>query len=397
MRRLTPRRLKAFVRQRLKLATYLKAPGDRRPRAQIPAQVLLWSQLVCLVLREFSYHGMEALVCSPARSALGVGCRFGDDTLSYFTERLDPAPTRQALAQVLRQSKRNKAFDQTWWIGLALDGTGACRCSQAGCELCHPIRDKQQRVTGHNHHFSLISVVGAGLSLLFDVEPYGPQDSEYAASQRLLERAVGHLGPRFADYVVADGLYATAPFLHRAGELGLHVLARLKSNLPDLWAQAQWRFAGRRPTQTFRSGPDRVEIWDAEDFDPWDTLRWTTVRVLRYRQHKSDGTVCEAYWLTDFSKKQVGAQTLYRLAKSRWEIENQGFNDGKNRYGMEHLPHHHPNSLLIHWLLICLALTIERLYRLRYLRRGTHPPLSPIDFLRLFRLGLARPAITDTS
>jgi Transposase DDE domain len=397
MKALAPQRLKAFVCQRLKLSSYLRAPGDQRSRPQIPAQLLLWSQLVGLVLREVSYHGVEALVRSPARTALGIHRGFGDDALSYFTQRMNPGPTRQALAQVLRQAKRNKAFDQTWRIGLALDGTGAGHCSQSGCRLCHPIRDKQHRVTGYNHHFSLISVVGTGLSLPFDVEPYGPQDSEYAASQRLLQRTVQQLGGRFADYVVADSLSATAPFLHLAGDLGLRVVARLKSNLPQLWVQAQQRFTPRPPRQTFRSGPDRVEIWDGDDFDPWDNLRWTTVRVIRYRQYKPDGTIYEAYWLTDFPKNQISAPTLYRLAKSRWEIENQGFNDGKNRYGMQHLPHHHENSLLIHWLLICLALTLERLYRLRSLRRGTHAPLSPIDFLRRFRLSLGRPAVADTS
>ena len=397
MKRPSLRGLKAFVSQQLRLKAYLRAPGDGRTRPQLPAGVLLWSQLACLVLREVSYHAMESLVCSAARSALGVGRRFGDDALAYFTERLDPVPTRQALAQVLRRAKRNKAFDRTWRIGLALDGTGAARSAESGCRLCHPVLDPQHQVIGHNHHFSLITVVGAGLTLPFDVEPYGPSDSEYAASQRLLERAVGLLGPRFADYVVADGLYATAPFLHRAGDLGLPVLARLKSNLPELWQQAQKRWAKAAPTERFRCGRDRVEIWDADDFDPWDSLRWKTVRVIRYRQTKPDSTVYEAYWLTDFPKARASAQSLYHLAKSRWEVENQGFNDGKTRYGMEHLPHHHENSLLIHWLLICLALTIERLYRLRYLHRGPHVPHTSIALLWLFRLSLGQPQLLDSS
>jgi hypothetical protein len=177
--------------------------------------------------------------------------------LAYFTEPLDPWPTRRALAQVLRRAKRNKAFDRTWRIGLALDGAGAARSAEAGCRLGHPVRNPQHQVIGHNHHFSLISVVGTGLTLPFDVEPYGPGDSEYAAGQRLLERAVQLLGPRFADYVVADGLYATAPFLPRAGELGLRVVARLKSNLPELWHQAQKRWAKATPSDRFRCGRDR--------------------------------------------------------------------------------------------------------------------------------------------
>ncbi|MFN3743018.1 MAG: hypothetical protein ACK4VW_10205 [Anaerolineales bacterium] len=121
------------------------------------------------------------------------------------------------------------------------------------------------------------------------------------------------------------------------------------------------------------------------------------MRVLRYLQHKPDGKVNEAYWLTDFPKWYVTSRALYRMAKSRWEIENQGFNDAKNRYGMEHICHHHANSLLIGWLITILALVIERLYRLRYLHRGRHPVRSAIDFVRQLWLNLASPAAFDTS
>lgn len=100
-------------------------------------------------------------------------------------------------------------------------------------------------------------------------------------------------------------------------------------------------------------------MWDTDDFDPWSTLDWPTVRVLRYRQHKPDGKIIEAEWLTDFSIAKLGSRSFFKLAKSRWEIENQGFNDGKNLYGMEHIQHHHPNSMLVNWLFLLLALIIE--------------------------------------
>ena len=102
-------------------------------------------------------------------------------------------------------------------------------------------------------------------------------------------------------------------------------------------------------------------------------------------------------WLTDFPIRQVSARSLYLLAKSRWAIENQGFNDGKTRYGLAHIRHHHPASLLLCWLLVALALTIERLYRLRYLHRGTHPRHTAIALVRLFRLSLGAPLPADSS
>jgi len=257
------------------------------------------------------------------------------------------------------------------------------------CDLCRPYRNKKKEILGYHHRLVMVSVAGTGLTLPLDVEPYGPGDSEYNAARRLLPRLVVNLGRRFADYVVVDGEFARAPFLHEANDLGLYVVARLKGNLPELFAAAEKRFSRQPPHQIFRHGQDRVEMWDADDFDPWETLR-----VIRYRQYKPDGTVHEAYWLTDFPRHRVSSRTLFRLAKSRWEIENQGFNDAKNRYGFEHLCHHERHSLLAVWLLTCLALTIERLYCVRYLHRGTHPVRAAIDLLLLFQLSLGRPVVT---
>jgi hypothetical protein len=94
---------------------------------------------------------------------------------------------------------------------------------------------------------------------------------------------------------------------------------------------------------------------------------------------------------------QAQAMVVHQMAKSRWEIENQGFHEEKNRHGMEHICHHERNSLLLQWLIIVLALTIERLYRLRYLHRGTHPVRTAMELVRLLRLCLARPAMLDSS
>lgn len=392
----TPRRLRKYVTQRLGLGAYLTAPGDGRTHPQIPAAALLWGLLIGQLLRECAFHGVEALVRSTARRALGVNRTFGDDALAYFTERLDPAVTRATLAHAVRQAKRNKAFAASPYIGLALDGTTAGRCARAGCALCRP-DDAEESTTSYRHHLVMISVVGVGLALPLDVEPYGAGEGERAAGQRLLERASVSLGKRFADYVVVDAEFASAPFLHAARTRGLWVVARLKDNLPELLEAVRDRFDGQLPHATFEVGSDRVEVWDADDLDPWKALQWATVRALRYWQYKADGKVITATFLTDCPRHLVDSPTLYRMAKARWEIENQGFNDTKNRHGLEHICHHDAKSLLITWLLTLLALVIERLYRLRYLHRGVHRVRSGIELVRALWLTLSRPLIADTS
>ena len=393
----TPRRLLHYVTRCLRLRPYLEDPGDGRRQPQISPRTLLWALLIGQILRQSSFLAVEALVRSSARRKLSIPTPFSDDALGYFTERLDPGPTRQALLVLLRGAKRNKAFEDHRWIGLAIDGTGAGWRTHQGCSLCRPRQNAQEQILGYQHCLVMISVVGTGLSLPCDGEPYGPGDSEYAAGQRLLRRVIGSMGKRFAQYVVVDGEFATAPFLHTAGELGLRVVARLKDNLPELLAAAQQRFPSGPPTTVFQHGSDRVEWWDAEDFDPWETLDWETVRVFFYRQHKPDGTVVQAYWLTNFTSSAAGPSSLFRMAKSRWEIENQGFNEAKSRHGLEHICHHHANSMLISWLLTMLALTIERLYRLRYLRRGTHAIRSSAELLLSLWINLFRPCPTNSS
>ena len=239
-----------------------------------PRADLVWAVVIGHILRVDSFLRLEWLAHSPVRAGVGHESPFGDDALAYCTERMDPETTRLALAAALHQAKRNKAFENSRFIGLALDGTGAGRTYKEPCPLCDPIKDAKGEVHGSLHHFVLISVVGVGLTLPVDVEPYGPGDSEYAAAQRLLRRAVDHLGPRFADYVVGDGEYATAPFLHTTGEVGLPVVARLKENLPLLAAAVRARFDGQPPQAVFQEGDDRVEVWDDDDFDPWETLDW---------------------------------------------------------------------------------------------------------------------------
>jgi len=393
----TPHRLRRYLTRSLRLKRYLEIPGDGRKFPQIPARAMLWAMLLGQILRESSFHALESLVGSARRRSLGVSRKFGDDALGYFTERLDPAPTRHAAVQVVRQAKRNKAFQNCTFVGLAVDGTTAGRCREKQCVVCRPFRDSNQQIVGYRHHLVMVSVVGTGLSLPIDIEPYGPGDSEYTAGQRLLRRVIPQLGIRFADYLVVDAGFATASFLHTADDLGVAVVARLKGNLPELSQAAHKRFSKQSPKLSFRWEKDRIEVWDADDFDPWESLRWPTLRVLYYRQHKPDGEVIEAYWLSNFSPQQVSTRSLFRMAKSRWEIENQGFNEAKNQHDLEHIPHHQENSLLLAWLLNALALTIERLYRLRYLHRGSHPRLSAIELCRLLWLNLARSLAPNTS
>lgn len=116
-----------YLTRRLRLRQYLQDPGEGRRQPQIRAQLLLYALLVGQVLRYSSFHALEAPVRSPARRNPSLPASFSDDALGYFTERLDPGPTRQVLL--------SKTFENCSWIGLAIDGTGAAWRAHSGCSL----------------------------------------------------------------------------------------------------------------------------------------------------------------------------------------------------------------------------------------------------------------------
>src|SRR3989440_4887425 len=145
----TPRRLWTYVTRCLGLQSYFRSPGDGRLQPQIPAKALLWSLLIGQVLRASSFLAVERLVRSSARRALAVSTSFSDDALDYFTERLDPTPTRAALARVLHQAKRNKAFETSGGIGLGVDGTTLGRGASGTCLVFPPPPQAAKEILGY--------------------------------------------------------------------------------------------------------------------------------------------------------------------------------------------------------------------------------------------------------
>lgn len=139
------------------LKNYLKTPGDGRHHPSIPASGLLWAIVIGNILHVPRFARLEWLSHSSARAGLGLPQGFSGDTLAYFTERLDASATRAALAATLPQAKRNKAFDNSRFIGLALDGTGAGHTCKSPCPLRHPVKCERPARSGfHNSACCLI-------------------------------------------------------------------------------------------------------------------------------------------------------------------------------------------------------------------------------------------------
>ena len=113
------RKVRDYAMNSLGLQSYLRRPGDGRTRPQIQATDLVWAQLSSQILQRTSFHDVERLVRSGVARELTLNRVFSEDSLAYFNERLDPQPTRAALAATAKRAKRNKVFRGQTRIGLA--------------------------------------------------------------------------------------------------------------------------------------------------------------------------------------------------------------------------------------------------------------------------------------
>ena len=94
------------------------------------------------------------------------------------------------------------------------------------------------------------------LRLLLDLEPQRLGEDEVAAALRLLERVLAHY-PRAFDVVLADGLYAQAPFFNFLLGHRKHALVVLKDPRRDLYQDAFGVFQLAPPSQA-SSAPETV-------------------------------------------------------------------------------------------------------------------------------------------
>jgi hypothetical protein len=89
----------------------------------------VWAVVIGHILRVASFLRLEWLAHSPVCAELGLQGPFGDDAPAHCTACMQPETPRAALAAALHQAKRHKAFENSRYIGLAVDIKNRARCA----------------------------------------------------------------------------------------------------------------------------------------------------------------------------------------------------------------------------------------------------------------------------
>ena len=301
------------------------------------------------------------------------------DTIGRVFGMIPPDEIRYVLKSLYKKLKRNKALKPA--IGnkfaLIIDGHELTCSYLRTCNKClerviHT--NKKEDKTQYYHRYCLAMLWCDGFYLTLDLEPQLPKEDEVACAVRLLKRVMLNY-PRAFDLILADGLYARAPFFKFALKHGKDVIAVLKDERRDLLNDAQGLFKEEKAISYYYRQIER-KCQDIEHFSSWSQLG-RDVRVVRSLETKNirqqntkklHYETSEWVWVSTISKEKLPTEDFVKLAHGRWKIENNGFNELVNYWHADHIYNHNPISIENFLLLTMLAYMIFHIFINRNLK-----------------------------
>jgi hypothetical protein len=285
------------------------------------------------------------------------------DTVGRVYSGLEVEGLRKGLHRVYTRLKRNKvlAARRGWDLAVLDDheSHASYRRHCSGCLRRTVHLEGGDRVQFYHRQVTLM-LVSEKFHLLLDLEAQRPGEDEVTTALRLLRRVLAAY-PRAFQIVLADSLYAQAPFLNFLLAHGKHALVVLKDERRDLYRDAQSLFALTSP----QSGHYRCRAcrwWDVADLHSWPQVQ-APLRVVRsqetYLVHRQEGgpetPSSDWIWVTTLPAAVVPTASLVHGGHARWDIENQGFNELVNGWYADHVYKHEPHALEAFLLTLFLA------------------------------------------
>jgi len=380
------RRLLAYAEKVFQFSgTIVAGVVDRRPQPRIPTSVVLKSVAALFWARMGSLNALELTAHSRFfRRWLGQPV-CSADSVGRVSALMDAEGLRQGIHHVYEQLKRNKALPDHHGIGIVvLDGHESHASYRQHCAGClertiHGKDGKADRTQFYHRQVTIMLLPSARpgcepVRLLLDHEPQRAEEGEVATALRLLERVIG-LYPRAFDLVLADALYATAPFFNFLLEQGKHALVVLKDERRNLYQDAAGLFTHVLPQEgIFRSR--KCLRWDFPDLRTWPEVK-TPVRVIRSLETysvrrqlngKDEVKTSDWIWVTTLPVQPVTTERAVAFGHQRWDIENHGFNELVNGWHADHIYKHDPNAIECFLLSAFLAFNIFHAFFVRNLK-----------------------------
>lgn len=289
------------------------------------------------------------------------------DTVNDFLSKLHPSEVEAIRTYMIQALLKKRCLEQhringKYW-GIIVDGTGLFCFDEKHCEHClkreHTDPETGEKKTIYMHHVLEAKLVVGNMVLSIgsefienESETVSKQDCELKAFYRLAEN-LKNTYKRLPICILGDSLYACEGVFSRCEQYGWKYMLRFK--------------AGR-----IKSIANEFQaIKELEKSDASTNLFWVneiayqqgTVNMLEYTFEEAEGTQKRYTFVTNIRITKRNAKHLAEVGRSRWKIENEGFNHQKNmRYHIEHANSHDYTAMKNHYVMTQIADILMQLY-----------------------------------
>lgn len=335
-------------------------------------------------------------------------------TIARVADSMDLDKIRSVGIEIYQKARKSKMLSPYcgMWVGI-VDGHEQTTSKYHRCPHCKSrIVTKKGGVkeVQYYHEFTAFILAGPKISFILDIEPILPGEGEITSSYRLLERVLRNY-PRAFSVVIGDGLYLKKTVFNLLKSHHKYTIAVLKEERRQIFEEAN-RLSLFSEPKTYKQGSTYYKVWDHQISGCWDGYG-KKVRVIvseettPKRTHSKGGKAWEDIvdkanwmWVTNLPCPRIDAtddlKNTVRICHSRWQIENQCFNETVNTWKADHVYRHSANAIIAFLLLLFTCVNIFNIFRIRNIKdrrvktkiylinlinsgfHATSNPLSPI-------------------
>ena len=289
------------------------------------------------------------------------------DTVNDFLSRLKPVELEEIRTYMIKELLKKRCLEDyrikdKYW-GIIFDGTGLYSFDKKHCDHCLK-REYTNKETGETkiiymHHVLEAKLVVGNMVLSIgtefienESEDVSKQDCELKAFYRLSAK-LKNAYPRLPICILGDSLYACEGVFSCCDEYKWKYIFRFKEGRIKTIAA---EFEKIRTIERIKE--DQEHFWSN---DICYNIR--KVNLFEAMLDTKDESKKQYVFITNIRVTKRNVETLVCVGRSRWKIENQGFNNQKNiRYNIEHANSHNYIAMKNHYLLTQIADIIMQLY-----------------------------------
>ena len=322
-------------------------------------------------------------------------------TIARTADTMDLEEIRSVGIEIYARARKKKMLEPCYgmWVGV-VDGHEQATSPYCKCPYCRSrtvTRKDGIKEIQYYHQFTAFILAGSKLSFILDIEPILPGEGEISSSYRLLSRVCKNY-PKAFKIVIGDGLYLKETVFNLLKGHHKHTVAVLKEERRQLFEEAN-RLSLLSDPKEYRQSRTYYRVWDHSISGCWDGYG-EGVRVIvseettPKRVHLKDGRGFENrvdranwMWVTNLpcpeSEDSDDLKNTVGVCHSRWQIENQCFNETVNTWNADHIYRHSANAIMVFLLILFICVNIFNIFRMRNIKdRSIKTKIYLIDLIK---------------